>query len=189
MSDQDATVPPQVTGYYLCDLARTTQEFSIIDVEKKEVTEVESEEEARLIVTETWPDARFVLASGKSAVEGQVLGNFVVIAVLRQAAAGQPWQAVAYVGGAVHGSLCVPFTPEVWPDAVDTIGISTVLSRSATDPSVLRTANASWRALESPHPFREKPPGVEWPIGPREETCADCGTDPRNTIHREAVTK
>lgn len=36
----------------------------------------------------------------------------------------------------------------------------------------------------APHQFRRKALVTDRPYGPLEETCADCGTDPRNTIHK-----
>ncbi len=198
MSDQDKTTPPG-GGYYLCDLARVDQEFSVVDTASGKIVEVETEGEVRALVERDYPDGRFVLTTGRSvSVDGKDLGSYVVIAVVRPSL-GRP-ETVAFIGGAVHGSFCVPFSPEVWHDAVDLVGVGQATRSSPSSPShapssshaeatssehaALRDANTSWSAREDPHSYREKPPGVDWPPGPRGETCADCGADPRNKVHR-----
>jgi len=181
MSDQDKTLREQSGGYYLCDLARTSRDFSIIDVASAQITQLETEEELRRAVDRAYPQARLILTTGKSASGSGDLGLYVLIAVARQEIPRGPWRPVAYVGGAAHGPRCVPFAPALWSDAVDLAGISSsIVARHAE----LCRANESWRPLTSPHPYREKPDGAEWPIGPCGETCADCGKDPRNAIHK-----
>lgn len=137
--DQDrraeaAAPSPPDGGYYLCDLARTSQEFAVVDAASGEIVELTTESEARALVDRRYPGARFVLTTGRSVFEGEDLGQFVVMMVLQQAAVGQGWRSVACVGGAAHGTRCVPFSPSVWPDAIDSIGV---------DPSRVSPASAA----------------------------------------------
>ncbi len=132
-------VPPTPAGsdgFYLCDLARTSCEFSVVDA-SGEVVELPTEAEVRALVNHRYPGARLLLTTRRSVVEGEDLGMFVVLMVLRESAAsaGQ-WAPVACIGGAAHGPRCVPFSPDLWPEAIDGIGISRASPPNVTAPAL-----------------------------------------------------
>lgn len=184
MSGAEDVAPPPSEGYYLCDLARTSREFSIADLATGEIFEVASEIEARDLVSARYPGARLVLSTStrQASPDGQGIGPFVIVAVAR--IEGDACSVVAYVGGAVHGARCVPFSPIVWHDAIDLLGLSRAIEERHAR---LREIHASWRRREDPHPYRERAAGEEWPVGPPGGTCADCGRDPRDALHRVAA--
>ncbi len=128
----ESSEPP----YYLCDLARASREFALVDRVTGEIVTLPTDREARGLAERRYPGAQFLLASVRSVVAGEDLGMRVVLIVClacRQEAPGGPWQQVACVTGASHGPRCIPFAmDDVWPDAVN--GLATAGAPSVARP-------------------------------------------------------
>lgn len=119
--------------YYLCDYARKSREFALADRATGEIFESPTEEAVRTLAEQRYPGARFVLTSTRSVVLDEDLGQVVVMVVYQQQTSEAPWQAVASVSGSVHGPRCIPFSLEVWPDAVNGL-VPPLNSSSSTAP-------------------------------------------------------
>ncbi len=113
-----------VGAYCLCDLARTSRDFAVVDLASGEVSELETEEDVRAVVDRRYPGARFRITIGRSVIEDEDLGQFVILVAFQEDPNSRNWKPVASAGGAVHGPRCVPFSPEIWPEAADDIGLS-----------------------------------------------------------------
>ena len=113
-----------MTLYHLCDLATETGEFGIFDCVTQESLKIETDAACRQIAERRWPGCHFVVTttSAVHAVNPDLPPpehDLVVIAVCRPISTDGTVAILAYVFGAVHRRSCVPFTPDVWPDAHD----------------------------------------------------------------------
>ena len=129
------TTPDEGAGasaeYCFCDLARSSGDFSVGDLASGETFSVPSEEEARSLIDARYPGARLALcaravaapgdASAGADAKADVARKVVTMAVLLPAD-DRSMRPVAYVGGAIHGPRCVPFSPSLWSAAVNLLG-------------------------------------------------------------------
>lgn len=110
-------------GYRFCNLARSSQDFSVGDLASGETFSLSSEEEARSLIDSRYPGARLALCARDVATSGDTSDDtrkVVAMAVLLPSDdRSMRMRAVAYIGGAIHGPYCVPFSPIAWPKAVN----------------------------------------------------------------------
>ncbi len=111
---------PVPERFHLCDLARTCEVFGLFDCKENDaVKRCSTDLELRTFAEARYPGAEFALTTMAMLHENPGGLEDVVIMAVCLRTGPETADVVAYAFGAVHGPMCVPFTPAVWPDAKD----------------------------------------------------------------------
>ena len=109
--------------YVLCERARDAGAFVVCDSDGRNTAEVATDILARELATARWPGCQFAIttlaacfATGAGADVDLPLDQ-VVMAVLGPGLG--MLRVLGFIVGDTCGPGCVPFTPAVWPDAID----------------------------------------------------------------------